>query len=320
MDLSKILSEASTFTVILYTYPIQPEQLKLLQDYAKNHLTPLFAVHSAGLLSYFRISLPGSFPVVDTHPEATATTDLRLLSPWPELQTFAREMTKDIDSMDNHDHGHLPYVVILLHFLEKWKVTHGDYPKKYSEKTQFRTMVADATRAGGEENFEEAVAAVLKTVVSPGIPSDLKEVFNHHHDDPVSLGSASKKHHQIVGANVRFQIEQKASFWIIVDAVKTFYQKHSCLPLPGNVPDMKAQSNVYIQLQNLYKSKAREDVEEVLQTVQQAPGGKDVDPEEVKLFCKNAAFVKLINAGTVDADRLAKITGKSQRAFDRHVP
>lgn len=199
MDLCKILSDAPNFTIILYTYPIQPDHLKMLQDYARKQLTPLFAVHSAGLYSYFRISLPGSFPVVDTHPDETATTDLRLLSPWPELQDFSKEMTKDIDTMDNHDHGHLPYVVILLHFLEKWKEAHGDYPRKYAEKTEFRKMVAAGARTanpeGGEENFEEAVAAVVKTVVSPSIPSTLKEVFDYTHDDPVSHAAASVKLH-----------------------------------------------------------------------------------------------------------------------------
>lgn len=105
--------------------------------------------------------------------------------------------------------------------------------------------------------------------------------------------------------------EQKSGFWLIADAVKTFYQKHGSLPLPGNVPDMKAQSKVYIQLQNIYKTKARQDVAEVLRTVEQFPGGQNVDSEEVELFCKNAAFVKLINGGNVGADHLAKITGKS---------
>jgi len=76
---------------------------------------------------------------------------------------------------------------------------------------------------------------------------------------------------------------------------------------------MKAQSDVYIKLQNLYKAKARRDVDEVLKLVQAAPGGRDVDPAEVELFCKNAAFVKLINASggaNGDADRLATVTGK----------
>lgn len=97
---------------------------------------------------------------------------------------------------------------------------------------------------------------------------------------------------------------------------------------------MKAQSDVYIKLQNIYKAKARQDVEEVLRMVQASPGGRDVDPAEVELFCKNAAFVKLIKAsgggagsnGSFDesAERLATVTGKclwriiSRLFFARH--
>lgn len=121
-------------------------------------------------------------------------------------------------------------------------------------------------------------------------------------------------------ANAILQIGQTASFWIIADAVKTFYQKHNTLPLPGNVPDMKAQSKVYIQLQNIYKTKARQDAAEVLKIVEQTPGGKNVDPTEVERFCKNAAFVKLINTGSIGADHLAKVTGESHHASVRHAP
>lgn len=90
--------------------------------------------------------------------------------------------------------------------------------------------------------------------------------------------------------------------------------------MPGNVPDMKAQSEVYIKLQNIYKAKARQDVDEVLKMVRETPGGRDVDPAQVELFCKNAAFVKLINATSGgaggkttsegSASRLATVTGK----------
>jgi len=74
---------------------------------------------------------------------------------------------------------------------------------------------------------------------------------------------------------------------------------------------MKAQSKVYVQLQNIYKSKARKDAAEVLETVQALPGGRDIDPAEVELYCKNAAFVKLINAvGPSSDDRLATVTRK----------
>lgn len=89
---------------------------------------------------------------------------------------------------------------------------------------------------------------------------------------------------------------------------------------------MKAESKVYIQLQSIYKAKARQDAAEVLQIAQAAPGGDLIDPAEVDLFCKNAAFVKLINAtrgaatagtgsSTTDvkiskADRLKSAAGK----------
>ena len=50
--------------------------------------------------------------------------------------------------------------------------------------------------------------------------------------------------------------------------------------------------------------------------VQAKAGGWDIDPAEVELFCKNAAFVKLVNAdkgesGLSRADRLRQVYGES---------
>ncbi|ROW08096.1 hypothetical protein VPNG_06134 [Cytospora leucostoma] len=299
LQLDKILSASPTFTMIVHTFPIDPGHLQTLQDYGTQHLTPLFATHSAGLYSYFRISLPDAFPIVDTHPDESATTDLRLLSPWPELESFAKEVTKDIETMNDHEHGHIPYVVILLHYLEEWKESHGSYPRNYAEKTEFRKLVASGARKtseGGEENFDEAVAAVVKTIVSNSLPSSLKEVFDYAHDGPVGIAT-----------DLEGEVKRKSSFWIIADAVRKFHEKYNHLPLPGNVPDMKAQSKVYIQLQGIYKAKARQDIAEVLETVRHTPGGEYIDAGEVELFCKNAAFVKLVNVAETGDDRLAKV-------------
>lgn len=190
-SLESLLAASPVFTIIMYAHPISTENLSLLQTYGQKHKTPLVAIHSAGFYSYFSISLPGAFPIVDTHPDETATTDLRLLTPWPELVEFARNMTKDMDSLDSYEHGHLPYAVILLCYLEKWRQAHGGAnPSTYKEKTEFRRMVQSAARTdnsdGGEENFDEAAAAVLKTVVHPSLPSGLKEVFEYEPSEPVS--------------------------------------------------------------------------------------------------------------------------------------
>ncbi|KAF5018853.1 hypothetical protein F66182_9145 [Fusarium sp. NRRL 66182] len=278
-DLETYLSNSPSFTMILYALPLPEDQVQLIQDYAQQNKIPTIAVHSVGYYSYFKTTLPGTFPIVDTHPDEASTTDLRLLAPWPELTKFSRDMTKDIDTLDNHQHGHLPLVVILLHYLEKWQQTHnGAYPTSYADKTSFRKTVSDAMRTdnpeGGEENFEEAIAAVMKHIVAPSLPGSLQQVFDYIHQDPEEI---------------------KSGFWIIAEAVKRFYSEHGRLPVPGGLPDMKAQSSVYIKLQNIYKERARQDVNQVLQTVRSIPGGDDVDPEQVELFCKNARFIKLIN-------------------------
>jgi amyloid beta precursor protein binding protein 1 len=168
----------------MYTNPIRQEDLATIEAHASRHQTPFISIHSAGFYSYFRFSLPGPFPIVDTHPEVEKTTDLRLLQPWPELSAFAEDMVKDIDSLEDHEHGHIPYVVILLHFLEQWRRSHdGKNPTTFKEKTEFGKLVMSGSRTnnpeGGEENFQEAVVAINKNIKVPELEGGLEEVFNH---------------------------------------------------------------------------------------------------------------------------------------------
>ncbi|TGO56312.1 hypothetical protein BCON_0079g00060 [Botryotinia convoluta] len=278
-----------TYTLIIYSFPIDPRILALAEKYSASHKVPLISIHSAGFYSYFKTHLPGNFPIIDTHPDSTATTDLRLLKPWPELSNFAADLTKDIDTLSDHEHGHIPYLVLLLHFLAKWKEENGSYPTSYKDKTAFRTTVTNGTRRnnaeGGEENFDEAVAAVMKNISVQDLRSSVKEVFEY---SPT-------------------EAESNSDFWIIADAVKKFYEKHNELPLPGSVPDMKAQSSTYVQLQNIYKAKARQDVQEILETVRAHARGNEIKTEEVEVFCKNAAFIKLIRGSdpTTDLQKIA---------------
>jgi NEDD8-activating enzyme E1 regulatory subunit len=73
---------------------------------------------------------------------------------------------------------------------------------------------------------------------------------------------------------------------------------------------MKAQSSVYIRLQNIYKAKARQDAAEILELAHASPGGEDIDPEEVELFCKNAAFIKLVHASANSPEVIRQVVGK----------
>ncbi|KAJ8120293.1 hypothetical protein ONZ43_g2961 [Nemania bipapillata] len=286
LDLHHVLDSSGSFTLIMYTNPTLPDDLATIEAYASQHQTPVVCIHSAGFYSYFRFSLHGTFPIVDTHPEVEKTTDLRLLQPWPELSEFAKRMVEGIDTLEDHEHGHLPYLVILLHFLDQWRQSHdGKNPTTPKEKKEFGKLVLGGSRTnnpeGGEENFQEAINAINKNIKVPELEPGLEEVFNHQDSS---------------------EAERQSSFWIIARAIHLFYQEHGCLPLPGSLPDMKAQSSVYVKLQGLYKAKARKDAQEVLETVRESAGGEHVNPTEVDLFCKNARFVKLINTSPKGLD------------------
>jgi NEDD8-activating enzyme E1 regulatory subunit len=76
---------------------------------------------------------------------------------------------------------------------------------------------------------------------------------------------------------------------------------------------MKAESEVYIQLQNIYKIKARNDIDEVLEILGTILDGNEVEKEEVETYCKNAAFIKLIQEPFPDLERIKQLAGKSLR-------
>ncbi|OAX85386.1 hypothetical protein ACJ72_00234 [Emergomyces africanus] len=273
------------YALIIITAPMRHSMLKTVSAAARQHSIPLIYTHSVGFYSAFSLQLPTVYPIVETHPDPNSVQDLRLTNPFPELAAATAKIA-DLDSLDDHEHGHVPYLLILLHFLEKWKATHGgDPPLNFKEKSAFREMVREGARtnnsAGGEENFDEAVAAVLKSVNPWSLKSNVREIFEMEQCN--NLNSTSD------------------NFWIIASAIKFFYTTHGVLPLPGSLPDMKAQSADYISLQNIYKSKARKDLAEVVASVRvleaqlrgESPQAQ-IPEKEIETFCKNAASVKVI--------------------------
>ena len=160
-----------------------PSILQEVSDYAWQRSIPLFYVRSLGFYSEFSLQLPPQFPIVDTHPDPASTEDLRLLQPWPELLDYARSKTDQLEDLDDHTHGHIPYVLLLLHYLDVYQASHeGRPPTTYAEKKDFKQLVQSGARThnaeGGEENYDEAVASVLKSLNPPSISRGLQETFD----------------------------------------------------------------------------------------------------------------------------------------------
>jgi amyloid beta precursor protein binding protein 1 len=146
---------------------------------------PTFLVHSLGFTTLFRVAAPTRC-IVETHTDSLI--DLRLLNPWKELSAFVAKRTESLDvpesggGMNDYEHGHVPYVLLLLKYLQDWKDLHGGHvPGTYDDKDLLRAMIRDKMRTnvpgGSEENYEEAIAAVLNHVRAVELSSDTKAVL-----------------------------------------------------------------------------------------------------------------------------------------------
>ncbi|KAL5341179.1 hypothetical protein BJX70DRAFT_76738 [Aspergillus crustosus] len=284
--IAEILQEQPGFLeqhkLILISGPVNQSTLQSLSKSAKQLGIPVLYTRSVGFYSVFSLQLPAVFPIVETHPDPESTQDLRLLNPWPELVAAGASIS-DLDTLDDHQHGHVPYVLLLLHYLEQWKVSHdGNVPSNYKEKTTFRDFVRSSARSnnpqGGEENYDEAVAAVLKALNPFNLRSSTRDIFQLEESRNLTTDSAD--------------------FWIIAAAVHEFYEVHQVLPLPGSLPDMKAQSADYVSLQNIYKTKARKDVAEVIDFIRRIESQlgrlSQVPDKDIEIFCKNASHIQVV--------------------------
>ncbi|KAK0094715.1 hypothetical protein PV326_010216 [Microctonus aethiopoides] len=251
---------------------------------------PLIACQSIGFIGYMRIQIQ-EHTIIESHSDYEVS-DLRLDKPFENLKNYMDSI--DLDAMDLKDHSHTPYVVILYKFLNKWISENGDLPKSYKEKQQLSQMIRDAIRKDeqdipiGEENFEEAIRAVNTCIGSTLVPKNVMRILN----DECCVNLTAKS----------------SSFWIIARAIRDFMQNEglNLLPVKGALPDMTADSDKYITLQQIYHKQALSDVESVwrhtISLLRQLGRSSDsISEKDVKLFCRYATEID-VQRGTLIAD------------------
>ncbi|CAJ1328592.1 unnamed protein product [Effrenium voratum] len=191
---------------------------------------PLVLATSVGFVGKLRI-YASEHCVCETKPDSEFG-DLRLNDPFPELRRFADSI--DFATLNDSEHAHVPYVVILIRALDTWR-SRGEarkLPKTSAEKDEFKAIVSKMRRSPQEANFEEAMANAYKAWMPYVIPDSVQEVL--------SLVSHAGK----------------SDFWILARAVSQFVRDCGKLPLAGSLPDMTAASpdacatDWYIKLQD----------------------------------------------------------------------
>ncbi|KAK4057494.1 hypothetical protein OIO90_001563 [Microbotryomycetes sp. JL221] len=284
-DLSELV--ANPQDVLEYTLIIavdaDPENLVKISDIAWDNSIPLIKVQSCGFYGSLRTQV-NEFPIVETHPESLI--DLRIHAPFPELVEYANSI--DYSTLDNADFSHVPAIIVLVKAMEQWKLDHsGQTPQNMTERREFISQLTALKRKSDDENIDEAVALYRRAGTRPSIPTEIQELF----DDPAC----------------RNLTKESSNFWLLLRAVYEFTRHPSTgslLPLSGALPDMHADSKRYVQVQNLYKTKARQDVllvENILkELIHSIPHFESkqleerISKQELETFVKHCSFLKLI--------------------------
>jgi len=148
--------------------------------------------------------------------------------------------------------------------------------------------VREAQLNPGESNYGEAITQAYKLSNAYSLPGAVREILQDE---------AAQK----VGSNA-------SSFWIKVAALRQFVEENNGqLPLNGSIPDMTADTHSLLALQEVYQTKAREDVEAVagkVASILKALGreASSVSPEEIRLFCKSSAGLRLVRTSSLQQE------------------
>lgn len=242
---------------------------------------PLISCKSVGFIGSARVQVK-EYCVIETHPD-NKHHDLRLEEPFESL----REHCDKIELGTK-----VPWLVILFKHLEKYKNKYdGKIPQTYKEKSELREIIR-ASMTADEENFEEAIKAVNSSFGGGKPSSALQNILNDDYCTKLTKSSTP--------------------FWIMARALRDFIDKEGkgYLPLPGNIPDMTAETSLYINLQNIYRAKALQDADMVFRRVQELLEELNkscswVTEKDVRLFCREAAYLD-VTRGTKISDEYEK--------------
>lgn len=230
----------------------------------------LLLITSVGFIGKIRVYVE-EHCVCETKPDSEFG-DLRLTDPFPELQAFATNI--DIDNFDAARHAHVPYVVILIQALGKFKKQENKpLPTTQEDKKKFKDIIVKMQRNNQEVNFAEALDNAYKAWLPYSIPEPVQNLLD------------------------QCTTRDTSEFWIVARAVSQFVRDCGKLPLAGTIPDMTASTDMYIKLQEIYGSRSEGDCAAInahVAMIQKEHGVTTaISPEFVKRFCQNAQFCEV---------------------------
>jgi len=227
-----------------------------LYEIAKNDNLRLVIVKNNGLMNYIRLyeNYHGNMNLkLSERPVA----DYRLSCPWKELVDFCNSF--DLEKMDLIDHKNVPYFVILIKALVKYredKKNPNANPKTEEEKKEFKNIVKSFELHTGIEGENENIVEALKYIYFCNESYNnlttykMEEIFKTIENTPQKeLLSKSNNYMKL--------------FFIYFITMKKFFDKNKTYPLCGDIPDMISNTQNFIGLKQIYNTKAKNDHKEM---------------------------------------------------------
>ena len=245
-DIVKKQSTTPSPSLLIVASDLPPKPLLSLSREAWDRGIPLLIVRSCGMIGSVCLQVE-DHPVVESKPDSTVP-DLRLSDPsgpFPALKALVD--ATDMDSMDNAEHSHVPYVIILLKALAKWRsglsssedVLSGEvhFPRSTAEKDSFRATIKSMARNYNDElNFQEASGDAYLAYAEREIPWEVQKLLGATTDESVTATIQKFASSGAGSRNVRFGI--------LLLALKRFLAQSDghWPPLDGKIPDMTAST------------------------------------------------------------------------------
>lgn len=263
-------------------------------------IIPIVQVAAYGLLGVVRLQAP-LLPVLNPKPR-DAVPDLRLVQPFSALAALAR--TIDFSLLEDHQHAHVPYPLVLLQVMadaykqQQHSTTQQQLPVTWAEKQDFVHKIKAASRNFDTElNFQEAVRNAYTAYTARDVDVDRLAAIR---DTVVAAAGGAGNN------NTNVPCRQLLA---LLQALDQFLKHHNnAPPVHGSIPDMTASTEWYVQLQNVYREQAAADVAEMKQLLadanaaacsgSSASSSVHVDDELVATFCQNVHTLDLLDTGS----------------------
>mmetsp|Transcript_7107 Transcript_7107/g.9624 ORF Transcript_7107/g.9624 Transcript_7107/m.9624 type:complete len:618 (-) Transcript_7107:92-1945(-) len=301
-DSNKEDTEERFGKVIVIAADLPPKPLLSLSTTCWDADISLVIVKSYGLIGSVRLQL-NHHPIIQSRPDSEVP-DLRLAEDkiFPSLQNLVDEVS--LEKLDDKEHAHIPSVILLIKAMKLWKekTQKTSLPKTLEEKNEYREVIKSMSRDFQDElNFEEACKDAYLAYTKKEIPFEVQALL-----DDISKNNVSDLFDDT--SDGKKKRVDNVKFDVLIFALSKFLKENNGQPpIHGSIPDMTASTDIFIKLQEAYKTKASEDVQS-MQTIidsiveQYRSSSSDakadsipkISNEDIALFCKNVFNLQLL--------------------------